>query len=198
MSGQGHVPKQRGRGGQNEDYRGGEQALRSEPPLRRAGAFGPRLLGCCGIALRHSFLRNPRKLASLMREHSNGRARPLQRPERDRRLTGQRRAVAVQIDPSAWRSARRGCGCRSGCRCHRRSRRWSAPQRPRPPGRSSRRRRHRSAGAQEVPLGTWLKGMPLSTRTSCGRPSTRSARMFSMISSVPPAMRTPGAPMKAS
>ena len=54
-------------------------------------------------------------------------------------------------------------------------------------------RARREAGQR--PVGTSLNGMPLSTRTSWGKPSTRSARMLSMISSLPPAMRTPGAAM---
>ena len=37
--------------------------------------------------------------------------------------------------------------------------------------------------------GVFVEGMSLSTRTSCGRPSTRSAMMLRRISSVPPAMR---------
>src|SRR5258706_10020229 len=44
-----------------------------------------------------------------------------------------------------------------------------------------------------LPVGILLKGTSLSTRMSCGRPSTRSAMMFRRISSVPPAMRRPGA-----
>src|SRR2546428_471075 len=43
------------------------------------------------------------------------------------------------------------------------------------------------------PLGMSLKATFLSRRTSCGRPSTRSAMMFFRISSVPPPMRMPGA-----
>jgi len=42
-------------------------------------------------------------------------------------------------------------------------------------------------------LGSLLKGMSLSTRMSGGRPSTRSAMTLRRISSVPPAMRNPGA-----
>ena len=38
-----------------------------------------------------------------------------------------------------------------------------------------------------------MNATSLSTRTSCGSPSTRSAMMLRMISSVPPAMRIPGA-----
>ncbi len=45
---------------------------------------------------------------------------------------------------------------------------------------------------QLAPVGTLVKGMPLSARGSCGNPSTRSAMMLAMISSVPPAMRSPG------
>src|SRR5690242_2789316 len=43
------------------------------------------------------------------------------------------------------------------------------------------------------PVGALLNGTSLSTRISCGRPSTRSAMMLRKISSVPPAMRRPGA-----
>src|SRR5579863_2750219 len=43
------------------------------------------------------------------------------------------------------------------------------------------------------PLGSLLKATSLSTRTSWGSPSTRSAMMLRRISSVPPAMRRPGA-----
>jgi len=44
------------------------------------------------------------------------------------------------------------------------------------------------------PVGSLLKAASLSTRMSEGRPSTRSAMMLRRISSVPPAMRYPGAP----
>ncbi len=44
-----------------------------------------------------------------------------------------------------------------------------------------------------APVGMSVKGMSLSTRTSPGSPSTRSAMMLRMISSVPPAMRSAGA-----
>ena len=43
-----------------------------------------------------------------------------------------------------------------------------------------------------LPVGISRNGTSLSTRTSCGRPSTRSAMMLRMISSVPPAMRSAG------
>ena len=49
-----------------------------------------------------------------------------------------------------------------------------------------------------LPVGSWLKGTSLSTRTSGGRPSTRSAMMLRMISSVPPAMREDGEVEQAS
>src|SRR6204780_1411568 len=42
-------------------------------------------------------------------------------------------------------------------------------------------------------VGILLNGTSLSTRISPGRPSTRSAMMLRMISSVPPSMRVPGA-----
>jgi len=44
------------------------------------------------------------------------------------------------------------------------------------------------------PVGMSRKGRSLSTRTSGGSRSTRSAMMFLRISSVPPAIRSPGAP----
>src|SRR5262249_47741402 len=43
-----------------------------------------------------------------------------------------------------------------------------------------------------LPVGSSLNGSSLSTRTSAGRPSTRSAMMLRMISSDPPAMREEG------
>jgi hypothetical protein len=46
-----------------------------------------------------------------------------------------------------------------------------------------------------LPPGKSVKATPLSTRTSWGRPSTRSAMMLRRISSDPPAMRRPGAHM---
>src|SRR6187431_2114357 len=42
-------------------------------------------------------------------------------------------------------------------------------------------------------VGILLNGTSLSTRISPGRPSTRSAMMLRMISSVPPSTRVPGA-----
>jgi alpha-1,6-mannosyltransferase len=50
-------------------------------------------------------------------------------------------------------------------------------------------------GSRYRPVGTSLNGTSLSTRMSPGRPSTRSAMMLRRISSVPPAMRKPGANM---
>src|ERR1700688_3102540 len=53
---------------------------------------------------------------------------------------------------------------------------------------------HRVIRHAHLPLvGILLNGTSLSTRISPGRPSTRSAMMLRMISSVPPSTRVPGA-----
>jgi hypothetical protein len=46
-------------------------------------------------------------------------------------------------------------------------------------------------GFTYAPLGTSLKGTPLSTRISAGKPSTRSEIILRKISSVPPSSRLP-------
>ena len=82
----------------------------------------------------------------------------------------------------------RGCGRRFSCR------KLSAL---RSPSTSFAGPLPRFAGEEKSyrPPGASLKGTSLSTRMSPGRPSTRSAMMFFRISSVPPAMRSPGAHM---
>src|SRR6266480_5334290 len=55
------------------------------------------------------------------------------------------------------------------------------------------RRFHPGVHAHRPLVGILLNGTSLSTRMSPGRPSTRSAMMLRMISSVPPSTRVPGA-----
>ena len=62
-----------------------------------------------------------------------------------------------------------------------------------PPGATPRGNPQGQPRARDHPVGTSRNATSLSTRTSPGSPSTRSAMMLRMISSVPPATRSAGA-----